>query len=288
MLKIRDLLKEADPATTALGTDKVVGLSKIDKDTANAAWSGGLEDDDPKDDVVAGKKVKIPVGDLLPAQTELIKEKAFGMIIDFVLRDKWQNADLGNIVSNDNYIMDGHHRWAAISLINPKAKAAVTQIELPGAPLVTTLNLVTVGKLGITAGNKGEGSIAEFTGANFEGIIDEALANGIPGKFPKTVEQVNEALGKIPGANGDAQAGKAIVMKNADKMPKQKMPGAPKRVEMPVINKDKIKLVVKQLSRGAVDIKPPFAPDVKPMQAAGYKSRGTALKEHFQRVAKIK
>ena len=121
-----------------------------------------------------------------------------------------------------------------------------------------------------------------------EKIIDAALSAGIPGKFPKTVEEVTEALGKIPGANGDAQAGKALVMKNADKMPKTKMPGAPKRVEMPVIDSDKVKIVVKKLAAGEVDLKAPYSPGVTPVQADGYKATGNMLKEHFQRVANIK
>tara|TARA_R110000851_G_scaffold240679_1_gene393400 strand:- start:1310 stop:2200 length:891 start_codon:yes stop_codon:yes gene_type:complete len=293
MLKLKDLITEAPGDGTALGTNKVIGLSKIDPKVAKAAWDGGTNDGDPKDDVVAGKKVPIAVGALKPAQSELIKAKAFGMVIDFVLRDKWQNADLGNIVSSDNYIMDGHHRWAAIILINPKAKANVTQIDLPGQALVTTLNLITVGKLNITKGNDGSGNIAEFTGANFEAIIDEALTNGIPGKFPKTPEEVAEAIGKIPGANGDAQAGKAIVMKNADKMPTSIMPGAPKRVEMPVIDEDKIAMVVKQLKQGALDIQEPFSQGVTPVsgdedvQEDGYKPKGNALKERFQKIANI-
>ena len=132
-----------------MGTNKVVGLSQIDKETADAAIGGGLEDKDKSDDIVAGGKVKIAVGELKPAQTEIIKEKAFGMAINFLLNNKWQNADLGNIVSKDNYIMDGHHRWAAISLIDPSSTVNVTQIDLPGQPLVTTLNLITKGKFGI-------------------------------------------------------------------------------------------------------------------------------------------
>ena len=85
--------------------------------------------------------------------------------------------------------------------------------------------------------------------------------------------------GKIPGANGDAQAGKALVMKNADKMPKTKMPGAPKRVEMPVIDTPKVAMVVKKLAAGEVDLKAPYSPGVTPVQADGYKKIDTKIKE---------
>jgi len=278
MLKLKRLLTE-DPI---LGKTGVVGLSQIDKDTANAAIGGGFNDGSTGDDSIAGGKKKIPVGALKPAQSELIKGKAFGMLVDFLLRDKYKNADLGNIVSEDNYIMDGHHRWAAIYLIDPSTSVNVTQIDLPGQALVTVLNTVTVGKLGITAGNKGKGNLAEFTGAEFEKIIDDAIANGIPGQFPKSTEEVTKALGMVPGANGDAEAGKAIVMKNADKMPDTKMPGAPARVEMPVIDSDKVKIVQKLLAKGAIDIKEPHAPET--VKAMG---ESKALKEHFQKIANI-
>jgi hypothetical protein len=279
MLKLRPLLievlKEDDPI---LGKTGVVGLSKIDKDTADAAIGSGFRDGDSGDDKIKGGKKKIPVGALKPAQSELIKEKAFGMLIDFVTKNKYENADLGNIVSNDNYIMDGHHRWAAIYLIDPKASVNVTEIDLPGQALVTVLNTVTVGKLGITAGNKGKGNLASFTGANFEAIIDDALANGIPGDFPKSTQEVNEALGMIPGANGDAQAGKAIVMKNADKMPDTKMPGAPARVEMPVIDAKKVAIVQKMLAKGAIDIKAPHSPETAKAMDTGMYMKDESIK----------
>jgi len=272
MLKMKSLLTE-EPI---LGKTGVVGLSKIDKDQAQAAMGSGAEDGDTGDDKVAGGKTKIAVGKLKPAQTELIKGKAFGMLVDFLLRNKYKNADLGNIVSNDNYIMDGHHRWAAIFLIDPKSSVNVTQIDLPGQALVTVLNTVTVGRMGISKGNVGKGNIADFTGAELEKSIDDAMANGIPGEFPKTVEEVTKALGLVPGANGDAEAGKQLVMKNADAMPKQKMPGAPARVEMPVIDADKVALVQKQLEKGMIDIRPPFSSDVS-----------VTMKEHFQKIANI-
>ena len=48
--------------------------------------------------------------------------------------------------------------------------------------------------MGITKGNVGKGNLAEFTGKEFEAIIDDALANGIPGDFPKTTEVNSEYM----------------------------------------------------------------------------------------------
>jgi hypothetical protein len=256
------LLHEFD---AVLATKEPIPLSKIaaNKVGANAAVGGGAEDGDPSDDKIAGEKKSLSVSELKPAQTEIIQEKAFAMAINSLLRGKWDNTNLGAIISNDNYIMDGHHRWAATFLIDPKAKVIGTMIDLPGGPLVTTLNVVTVGKLGILRGNRGKGNVADFTGANLEKILDNAMTNGIVGEFPMEAEEVKKALGNMPNANGNPQVGKELMMKNADALPKQIMPGAPARVDMPVINGDKVAMVQKMLEKGMIDLEAPYLPKVK-------------------------
>lgn len=255
-----------------LGKSGVQKLSAVDKDLAKAAVynSNGRKDGDPNDDVVPGKKVSIAVKDLRASQTEIKKDKAIGMAVAFLLKGNYNNADLGAIVSGDKpaYIMDGHHRWAATYLIDPKATLQVTQIDLPGQALVSALNIITVGGLGKKQGNKGNGSVKEFTGENIGKLLDEYLAKGIPGSdqpkvAPIKPEDIKTALGKVPGANGDSNKGKEIMMKNADALPKQIMPGAPARVEMPVIDSKVVASVAALLNKGAIDIKPPYSEPVK-------------------------
>lgn len=272
-----------DPKNKLMEDDEILGktgvtkLSAVDKDLAKAAVmnSAGRKDGDQGDDVVAGAKKSIAVSDLRASQTEIRKDKAISMAVSFLLKGNYDNADLGAIVSGDKpaYIMDGHHRWAATYLIDPKAKLQVTQIELPGQALVSALNVVTVGGLGKIKGNTGEGSVKEFTGANIGELLDQYLKEGIPGKEdkdnpknsvpPTPPEKVKEALGKVPGANGNSDKGKNIMMKNADALPKKIMLGAPPRVEMPVIDPKAVKLVQALLQKGAIDIKPPYSQVVK-------------------------
>jgi len=256
------LLQETD---TVFNKKQPIPLSQIvnKKQGADASVGGGMDDGDPSDDKIAGKKMSISVAKLKPAQTEIIKEKAFGMAIGLLLKGQWNNADLGAIISNDNYIMDGHHRWAATYLIDPKAKVQGTVIDLPGGPLITALNVITVGKLGITTGNKGKGNVADFTGANLAKVIDNAMANGLKGEFPIKPEDVKKALGNMPNANGNAEVGKQLMIKNADAMPKQIMPGAPARVNMPVIDGSKVAMVQKMLEKGLIDLEPPYTAKVK-------------------------
>lgn len=261
---IRKHLAESEQVLKAT---KPIGLSTFvkNKDAAGAIIGSGLDDQDKQDDIVGGGIAAIAVKDLRPAQTELIPEKAFGMAIDFLQRGKWDGIDLGSIISNDNYIMDGHHRWAAVTLIDPNAKIKATAIDLPGQSLVSTLNAATVGKLGITNGNKGTGNIQEFTSNKLLAVIDNAMTVGIEGKFPLTSDQVKQALEKIPGANGDSQKGKQIMAKNANALSKQIMPLAPPRIEMPVIDGSKVKTIQTMLAKGTFDLRPPFSTSVDPL-----------------------
>jgi hypothetical protein len=241
----------------------VVPLSRINKKAANASIGKGGADGDRKDDVVGGKKASIAVKNLQAAQTEIIAEKAIGMAIGTMLNTKPTKigGDLGSIVSEDNFIMDGHHRWAATFLCDPSAKVEATQIDLPGKSLVTALNTITVGMFN-RGGNSGDGNIKDFTGKNIGSLLDNFLENGIQGKFPITPKQVKESLGNMPGANGDFKKGKALMMKNADSLPKKIMPGAPPRVEMPVIGPDEVAKVKQMLANGEIDLTNPYSDDV--------------------------
>jgi hypothetical protein len=252
------------------GSSKAQGLSTIDPETADATIGGGAEDGDKADDQVAGSKVSIAVSQLKPAQTEIILVKAFNMALNTkgVGGEYPAGGDIGAIASADNHIMDGHHRWAATYLIDPSAGVDVTQIDLPGGPLVTALNLYTKGKLGIDKGNKGSGNVAEFTGQNIQDkIINVAKESGKSpdspdGKAPGyTWEELQKRLTTFGGGSFDK--GLAKIKANADALPKEIMPGAPARVEMPVIDKSKVADVQMRLAKGNLDIKPPYSPELK-------------------------
>jgi len=77
------------------------------------------------------------------------------------------------------------------------------------------------------------------------------------GQWPNIdVSEVDEILGKVPGANGDADKGEAIMIANAKKLPSQKHPKAPDRIDMPVIDAKKGDLtrVLKMIANGEIDI----------------------------------
>lgn len=261
MIKLKKILEDIE----VLGQTKVIPLDKIPTDVAKIIVKNGQKDTSPVDDVAMFKKAAIPVKDLKPAQTEIIKEKAFALALKALMEDKWDNVDLGAIISKDNYIMDGHHRWAATFLIDPNAKVTGTVINLPGVALVSVLNIITkaMGK----EGNPGEGDIRTFVGSKFDPIITKALAEGITGEFPIPVEKVRAAMAKVPGADGDVEKAKAIMMRNADQLPKQIMPGAPDRVNMPVINGNEVTKVAAVIKSGVVDFTKPYSKETEVPQS---------------------
>lgn len=233
---------------------KVLPLRKIDKDDAKNAVDGGHKPGELKKPEVKGQVTSISVNKLKAAQNEIIPEKAIGMAIGMMLSKNpiKVGGDLGSIISKDGYIMDGHHRWAATFLVDPGAKVQATQIDLNGIPLVSALNIITKGKFN-REGNQGKGNIKDFTSKVIGKHLDDFIENGIGGEFPISKEDIRKYLGRVPGAKGDYQVGRAIMMKNADSLPKVIMKGAPKRLDMPVIGPDEVKKVKRMLADGEID-----------------------------------
>lgn len=253
-----------------LGTNKPVPLSKITPQLAQVAVASGKKDNNEKDDKAQGAKKdeEVAVGALLPMQKEVIPMKALGMALQYLLGrfDKLTNMEA--IVSSDNYIMDGHHRWAAATLINPNTMVKVTRIGIPAAQLITALNIWT--KAEGKSGKPGKGDISQFATA-IPSLIDEVMNKGIPDQTDKntggvvkglTTDEIKQAFAKL--GNGDANVGANLMKENAAKLPTQKHPNAPERVDMPVVEGQKeIDDVVNRLLRGDIDWNFPLSKDTE-------------------------
>lgn len=72
------------------------------------------------------KSEAIPARQLNPTQKEFNPEKVQGMLGE-------PEASLAKpiLVSRDDYIFDGHHRWAALKMKNPSYGMKVWKIDLP-------------------------------------------------------------------------------------------------------------------------------------------------------------
>jgi hypothetical protein len=254
--KLAGILKEDD---TVLGTKGPIPLSKIPKAAAQSAIDSGQKDNDTKDDTSKFKKASVPAAQLKASQTEIIPEKAVGIAIGMILKTgdfKTVGGDLGAIASSDSYIMDGHHRWAATMLADPKANVDVTFINLPAQKLVSVLNVITAAKG--RSGNPGKGNIKNFTGDVIGKVIDTFSKEGDGNNSAESVVKAVTEVGK-----GDFNKGKEIMMKNADGLPKNIMPGAPARIDMPVVDADEVAKVAKDIQNGTIDYTGPYSAEVK-------------------------
>lgn len=87
------------------------------------------------DSKLEGKIKKIKVSDLTPAQNEIFLDEIISNLLEkkkFVkksLNGKLKDEEI--LVSSDNYIIDGHHKWASVFILNPDCKIRCTKINLP-------------------------------------------------------------------------------------------------------------------------------------------------------------
>ena len=253
------------------GTTDAMPLSTVPPDAAKAAYKGGKKDGDDTDDQIPSSKASVAAAKLKPSQKEVVPQKAvefaFSAIMKIKPMESGPGGDLQAIISNDNFIMDGHHRWAATFLVDPSAAIQATKIDLPGAALVTALNVVTKG-LG-RGGNTGKGDISKFGGKPIEDAIDVVLANGYWAQ--SDAEKCKKAFEEWGG--GSVEDAKKKMVANASKMPKA-IPGwAPNRVNMPVINATEVGTIAKAIAAGVIDLKAPYGDDVKSKMESYYKIR---------------
>ena len=287
---MKDIFKLVDQKLQALredafGSNKAIPLSQIPDEAAKAALDAGKKDKNDKDDVAGAGETSVAVGSLKPMQKEVIPAKALAFALGFADNGDPDLETMDAITSNDGYIMDGHHRWAARTLLDPGAMVKVEKVDMPADDVVTALNVYTKAK-GLK-GNPGEGDVAQFASL-IPGVIDTFVTKGadqygkngwpMTGKKPEEIKKIiTDKIGK-----GDFEKGKVTLIANAKKLPTDMHPNAPERVEMPVIDAKKgdLKIVLDKLKNGEIDFKTPFSKDVT--------DKNPKLKENIQEINRWK
>jgi len=255
-----------------IGKPDPVPLRQIPPVMAKTAVTSGEKDGEkPADQIAVNTNASGPVMGLSPTQNQLKSTNFVGMAISN-LAGSFDLTNMNAIVSADNAIMDGHHRWAAALCINPNQSVNYVQINLPLDKLITLLNVYTKGALN-KDGKPAKGESISKAFQNAKGLFAEALTNGWKGEQASyTKEQVAEAYGKIQGANGDAQRGLQVLQQNIDGvLQNSKLLNSKtnlERKDMPVIEignnaKAAIQQLVNDIQDGKVDINAPFSQDVK-------------------------
>ena len=126
--------------------ESIKQLLKSDKESdrrkGQAAVDAGADPDDDRPmtsifmdwlkekDVNVKKGEKVSVGQLKATQREIKAGKTFGMANAY-FEGEYDPTKKPIIVSSDNHILDGHHRWAAMLTADPEAKMNVIRIDMP-------------------------------------------------------------------------------------------------------------------------------------------------------------
>lgn len=109
--------------------------SGLKGDKAKQWLQNGLAkfDGDPSDDRVSVSTKYISVGKLKPIQKQIYVDKALASMSRGTLQStkNFLSTQTLYITSSDNYIIDGHHRYLAGMLIDPKMKVQTISIDLP-------------------------------------------------------------------------------------------------------------------------------------------------------------
>ena len=256
--------EEVDPGRFPKELDRVSTKLARKYTRSGAAQLDKSAEDDVIDVVSTGDK-GIPVGELKPSQSSMNIEKAMQFVVQMLHpKGKLQpGGNLGAFISQDNYIMDGHHRWIATGMIDPGLGIGGYKVGFPAPELIAVLNAITKGRLGIQKGKPASGGFDQFTPENIQKQLVAMATKGHPwGNLGP--EDVIGALEKYTGQQGEAavQAAADKLANNLGQLTLQAPGFAPERPQMPVIDKDKVagalKIAVQALKGGEVDVNPPY------------------------------
>jgi hypothetical protein len=127
------------------------------------------------DQKVGVSKVKRKLSQLKPAQGEINEDK-----LNYFLANK-KNEKVKKtkyIISNDNYLIDGHHRWAAnLELKNENDTVSCYRINLPAQELIKRANKLNVTKNVDINDNTLTKSLVTIALAKTQGLIPDELVN---------------------------------------------------------------------------------------------------------------
>tara|TARA_R110000824_G_scaffold32672_1_gene105285 strand:+ start:27926 stop:28792 length:867 start_codon:yes stop_codon:yes gene_type:complete len=238
-------------------------LSQVHPTRARYLASTGQNDGQPDEDVidVTHKPEGIAsVGKLKPSQSSMNIEKAMAFVLNMLWPGNSElnaGGDLGAFVSNDGYIMDGHHRWVATAMIDPSKSVGGYLVDFPGQQLVAVLNTMTKGLFGVQRGKGATGGFDQFTPEKMKEQLMSYAKNGIWGMKP---EDVMGVLQEWTGVQGEAAIDAAIqkMGQNLKNVTFDTPSWASDRVEMPVIDDKNVPIAAKALDSGTVNVNPPY------------------------------
>ena len=208
----------------ALSNNNIVPLSS----SPAAIGSKGLSINE-----ITWTKPFVQLNRLLPSQKQLIISKVVSLAFNEYCID--MPTKLNILVSSDNYIVDGHHRWAAMLLVDPFAKVEVYKVNLSRNALISALNVYTT-KLN-RQGQPAKGNIKNFNPQFVQDIIDQAKERGLKRLTPEIAIE-REHLVNVENAKY------AITDVPEDSLLRQ---------DMPVIYEEDIETILNDMKNGSID-----------------------------------
>jgi hypothetical protein len=221
-----------------------------------AAISSGLKDGNKEDDVFDFTvEVGIPVRGCKPTQSEVVVSKSLSYPLKntdkesletLLTSTKGKSYTAGGpiVVFSDgstNYVIDGHHRWSQVHVVNPDAfiTGLVMTSKVPGTDAKEVLKAVQMAILKVVQDNAAEPVLpaAEGAGNNPEANLFECSEAGLKKYVAETAGpdflEVAKETNKIEEATAEAAAD--YIWKNVLDLRKNSspIPGATKREAMP-------------------------------------------------------
>jgi hypothetical protein len=265
----KDVLNEQEGGNF-FNPDIPLKLSDVDPEKAKkVATSGRKDGDEDDDDIKADHKPDgvASVKDLKPSQSSMNIKKAMAFVLNMLWDGNQElnpGGDLGAMISKDRYIMDGHHRWIATSMIDPNLKVGGYLVQFPAKQLVAVLNTMTKGLYGEMTGKEGTGGFDQFKAEPIKKQLMQYLNAGVWQMKPEDVTQVLQKFTESQeSGEGLVDLAVAKIVSNLKDISLAIPNWASKREDMPVIDGPNVSKAADSLNKGEVDWNQPVAANRK-------------------------
>ena len=113
----------------------------LSNEKAKKWLEAGFLDNQIKDDQLKVKKANIRVKDIRPVQNQIYFDKIVERISENTKKQEINNIQQKYLIlNNNNFLIDGHHRWASATLLEPDVKLNAIQIDLEVDDLLDLAN----------------------------------------------------------------------------------------------------------------------------------------------------
>lgn len=192
---------------------------------------------------INGEIEKVKVSDLTPTQNEIFIDEMIENLLNrkkFVkksLKGKFKDEEI--IISSDDYIIDGHHKWASVFILNPDCYIKVTKVNLKIKKAIKLFNKLLDE---INANNQVKSGLFKYNIFNLIKDDKDELKDVIKKLFSKKSGKENKLLKRIKKLS-DTNHPLNYLINNIYNLP---TPDRKKydRKEMPQLSDDEIKEIL--------------------------------------------